>query len=68
MYEKDESYLKAMPPEPVGSNTTLVHLGIDILAILEISEVDSYISMQISIQLTWYECQFFCSTYCMRNT
>ena len=42
-----------MPPEPVGANATQVHLGADILAILEISEVDSYISMQISIQLTW---------------
>ncbi len=42
-----------MPPEPVGRNTTLVHIGVDILAILEISEVDSYISMQLSIALSW---------------
>ncbi len=42
-----------MPPEPVCGNMTLVHLDVDILAILDISEVDSYISMQLSIQLTW---------------
>ncbi len=43
-----------MPPEPPeDQNITLVHLGADILAILEIAEVDSYISMQVSIQLTW---------------
>ncbi len=53
MYEKVGSYIKAMPPEPVDSNITLVHLDVDILAILEISEVDSFISMQLSVKLSW---------------
>ena len=45
-----------MPPEPLdGDNITHVHLALDILAILEIAEVDSFISMQIQIQLTWYD-------------
>ena len=54
VYEKDMSYIRAMPPEPLGGeNMTHVLLGLDILAILEIAEVDSYISMQIQVQLTW---------------
>ncbi len=55
VYEKDPSYIKTMPPEPLpGADMTLVHLGLDILAILEIAEVASYISMQIQLRLTWY--------------
>ena len=42
-----------MPPEPIDGNMTLVNLGVDVLAILNIAEVDSSISMQISIQLKW---------------
>ncbi len=42
-----------MPPEPVKGNITQVHLALEILAILEISEVGSYISMQLGIDLTW---------------
>ncbi len=53
VYEKDPSYIKAMPPEPVTGNDTYVHLALEALAILEIAEVDSYISMQIQIKLTW---------------
>ncbi len=53
VFEKDASYIKSMPPEPVDSSATYIQLGVDILAVLEISEVDSYMSMQISIQLTW---------------
>ncbi len=54
MYEKEPSYIKVMPPEPThGNNFTLVHVDVDILAILEISEVDSFIAMQLSVQLTW---------------
>ena len=44
-----------MPPEPLeGNNYTLVYADVDILAILDIAEVDSYISMQLNIKLTWY--------------
>ncbi len=54
MYEKDASYLSFMPPEPVSNEThTKVHVQLDILAVLEIAEVDSYISMQVEMQLTW---------------
>ncbi len=43
-----------MPPEPVLNETyTKVHVQLDILAVLEIAEVDSYISMQVEMRLTW---------------
>ncbi len=43
-----------MPPEPVGGfNETFVHVSADILAILDIAEVDSFISMQIDVHMRW---------------
>ena len=48
------SYIKTMPPEPVGGfNETFVHVSADILAILDIAEVDSFISMQIDVHMRW---------------
>ncbi len=56
VYEKDDSYIKQMPPEPLhGDELTKVHMGVDILAILEIAEVDSFIQLQLSISLTWLD-------------
>lgn len=55
VYRKDSIYIKTMPPEPLNEdNMTYVDLSLNILAILEIAEVDSYISMQIEISLSWY--------------
>lgn len=53
VYEKDTSYMKEVPPEPVEGNLTRVQVDVDVLAILAISEVDSYITMQMSLRLTW---------------
>ncbi len=54
MYEKDFSYLKNMPPETLTNETALiVALELDILTILDISEVKSYMSMQVEVHLSW---------------
>ncbi len=53
VYEKDVSYVKSMPPEPLSGNSTEVQLDLEVLAILDISEVDSYISIQQNVHLTW---------------
>ena len=45
--------MKEVPPEPVEGNLTRVQVDVDVLAILAISEVDSYITMQMSLRLTW---------------
>ncbi len=54
MYEKDFSYIKNMPPDTKAVDSiTTVQLELDILTILEIAEVNSYLSMQFEIHLTW---------------
>ncbi len=54
VYEKDESYIRQMPPEPKGGDSrTEVRVGVDVLAVLEIEEVDGVIQLQIGIRLTW---------------
>ncbi len=53
VYKKPPSYIKTMAPAPVDGNATVVCLDVSILAILEISEVGSYIFMQLSVQLSW---------------
>ncbi len=54
VYEKDKSYIKNMPPDTKTTKyATIVELELDILAILEIAEVASYLSMQFEIHLTW---------------
>ncbi len=60
IYVKEDTYIKTMPPEPMNeNNVTFVELSQNILAILEIAEVDSYISMQFEISLTWYLLNYF---------
>ncbi len=54
VYEKDFSYLKNMPPEALNNDSALiVDLELDILTILDIAEVKSYMSMQVEIHLSW---------------
>ena len=67
LFELDESYIKESAPKedtpPSASNNTSsvaqsrrrvdVAVGIDILSILEISEVDGFLSLQINLKLSW---------------
>ena len=55
VYEKEDSYIRQMPPEPVGrhGDSTWVRMGVDVLAILDIEEVDGFIQLQLNIRLTW---------------
>ncbi len=53
--EVGSSYIKFMPPEPLEEQSkTMVNFSIDILAILDVAEVDSIISMQLDAKLSWY--------------
>ena len=56
MVEIDQSYIKDIPAPPrMGNNLTHVNVSIDTLAILEIDEVDSIISIQFQLYLTWFD-------------
>ena len=45
-----------MPPEPLGGEDfATVKVSVDILSILEIAEVDGYITFQIDLILEWYD-------------
>ncbi len=55
LYEIDDSYIQESPPKGVTNGTLAkVGVGVDVLSILEISEVDGYIAIQIRLNLTWY--------------
>lgn len=52
----DSSYLKAVPPSSVeGKPKNDVDINVDILSILDIVEVDFLISLQLSIELKWFD-------------
>ena len=56
MVEIDKSYIKDIPAPPrVEGNLTPVNVSVDTLAILEINEVDSTISIQFQLYLTWFD-------------
>jgi hypothetical protein len=56
MVEIDNSYIKDIPAPPLEeSNFTKINVSMDTLAILEINEVDSLISIQFQLYLTWYD-------------
>ncbi len=43
-----------MPPQAVGEcSITTVELELDVLAVLDLSEVDSIFAMQMELHLTW---------------
>ncbi len=54
LFEIDDSYIKESPPKGVTNGTLVeVGVGVDVLSILEISEVDGFIAIQIRLNLTW---------------
>lgn len=56
MIEIDESYLKEIPAPPqIFQKLTLVNVSVDVLGILEIDEVDSFIAIQFQLHLSWFD-------------
>ena len=56
MVEIDKSYIKDIPAPPrIEGSLTPVNVSVDTLAILEINEVDSTISIQFQLYLTWFD-------------
>ena len=56
IFVTDSAYLKEVPPEPLeGDDMTIVKIAVDILSILEISEVNSYVMLQLNIKLSWVD-------------
>lgn len=56
MIEIDRSYIKDIPAPPKLMNIlTEVNISVDIFAILEINEVDSLISIQFQLDMTWFD-------------
>ena len=56
MVSVDKSYIKDMPAPPQhGDKLTKITVSIDLMSILEISEVDSSIEFQFQIYLTWLD-------------
>ncbi len=63
LFEPDASYIKTSAPKEKGVNKTKavnsqrvkvsVQVDVNVLSILEISEVDGYISLQLVLSLTW---------------
>ena len=54
IFKTDSTYLKEMPPEPKGEvGKTDVFLKVDVLSIVDISEVDNFISLQLRLKLSW---------------
>ncbi len=66
MFEEDASYIKESAPkeehavageasttENRQKRKTAVRVDVDVLSILEISEVDGHLSLQLNLKLTW---------------
>lgn len=54
IFTMDSSYLKDVPPSgESGDDLANVYLSVDILSILEIKEVDQFISLQVRLWMTW---------------
>ena len=54
MVEIDDSYIKDVPaPSIVQGALSIINVGVDVLAIQEINEVDSVFALQCELHLTW---------------
>ena len=60
MVEIDESYLRDMPAPPkVKASQSEIKVSVDILALQEISEVESFLALQFDFHMTWYDSRIF---------
>ena len=56
MISIDESYLKEIPAPPLADQElTNVNVSLELLAVLDINEVDSVISLQYGMHLSWMD-------------
>lgn len=63
MIEIDKSYLKDIPAPPQASQKfSLVNVSVDVLGILEINEVDSLMTIQFQLRLSWFDPRFIKET------
>ena len=54
IYEIDDSYIRESPPKGVRKGTLAkVEISVDILSIMEISEVDGFIALQLRLMISW---------------
>ncbi len=50
----DDSYMATVPPEPLGDQDKVeVTVDVDVLSVLDISEVDGFVTLQLTVRLTW---------------
>ena len=55
----DDAYIKEVTPPPLKNMSTLpVHIILDLLSILDIDEVESRITLQFELKLTWNDGRF----------
>lgn len=56
MIEIDQSYIKDIPAPPIDENVyNYINVSVNILGILEINEVDSFITIQFQLDLSWFD-------------
>ena len=56
MIEIDKSYIKDIPAPPVHEDVfNYVNVSVDMLGILDINEVDSFIAIQFQLYLSWFD-------------
>ena len=56
MVEVDESYIKDVPAPPLKKGSlSQVNVSVDVLSILEINEVDSWLSLQFELHMVWFD-------------
>lgn len=52
----EESYQSHIPPSSIDTasfNKSIITLGVDIINILDVSEVDSYLEVQFRLEIIW---------------
>ncbi len=51
----DRSYIKEVPPPAADGGLVEVKVAVDVLSVLDITEVDNTITLQIEMKLTWLD-------------
>ena len=55
IFTTDKSYLKEVPPPAADGGLVEVKVDINVLSVLDITEVDNTITLQIDMKLTWLD-------------